>query len=142
MEIILVNLRLLGWIDRDLRQLTQYCAVASEACGVPIPSNYPVVGADAFETATGVHAAAVIKAWRKGDDWLADRVYSGVPAADFGREQRIRVGPMSGRSNVVWWLEKNGLEPTEERIEKVFQAAKRSTRLLEDSEIRAILAAS
>ena len=41
-----------------------------------------MVGSDAFETGTGVHAAAVIKAFRKGDAWLADRVYSGVPAGD------------------------------------------------------------
>jgi len=139
MEIILVNLKLLGWIDRDLTRLAEYCAVASEACDVPIPSNYPVVGSDAFETATGVHAAAVIKAYRKGDAWLADRVYSGVPAADFGLRQSIRVGPMSGRSNVIWWLEQNGFPPTDDRIEKVFEAAKQSTRLLEDSEIRTIL---
>src|SRR6185436_8250881 len=104
MEIILVNLKLLGWIDRDLSSIAEYCREASEACGVPIPTNYPVVGADAFETGTGVHAAAVIKAFRKGDAWLADRVYSGVPAGEFGREQRIRIGPMSGRSNVIWWL--------------------------------------
>jgi 2-isopropylmalate synthase len=139
MEVFLVNMKLLGWIDRDLRQLTEYCALASEACGVPIPTNYPIVGSDAFQTATGIHAAAVIKAFRKGDTWLADRVYSGVPAADFGQRQQIRVGPMSGRSNVVWWLEQNGYEPTEEAIERILEAAKRSTRLLVDAEIRGLV---
>ncbi len=141
MEIILVNLKLLGWIDRDLSALAEYCREASEACNVPIPTNYPVVGADAFETGTGVHAAAVIKAFRKGDAWLADRVYSGVPAAEFGREQRIRIGPMSGRSNVIWWLERNGIEATPERVDRVFDAAKVSSRLLEDAEIRALVEA-
>ena len=139
MELILVNLHLLGWSDRSLLRLNEYCQTISRACGVPIPNNYPVVGADAFETATGVHAAAVIKAFRKGDRWLADRVYSGVPAGELGLEQKIRVGPMSGRSNVVFWLEKRGIEPTEPRVDAIFAAAKRSSRLLREDEILAIL---
>jgi 2-isopropylmalate synthase len=134
-DLLLVNLKLLGWIDRDLSRLGEYCRAVSEATGVPIPSNYPVVGSDAFETATGVHAAAVIKAFRKGDAWLADRIYSGVPAGEFGLRQRIRVGPMSGRSNVVHWLEERGIEPSEERVSRIFDAAKRSDRLLEEREI-------
>lgn len=139
MDLLLVNLRLLGWIDRDLTQLGAYCRLASEALGVPIPDNYPVVGSDAFETATGVHAAAVIKAFKKGDAWLADRIYSGVPAGDFGFSQSIRVGPMSGKSNVVHWLEHRGHEPTEERVDRIMAKAKGSNRLLEDSEIAALL---
>jgi 2-isopropylmalate synthase len=139
MDLMLVNMRLLGWIDRDLTKLADYCRAVSSATGVPIPSNYPVVGSDAFETATGVHAAAVIKAYRKGHDWLADRIYCGVAAGDFGFRQRIRVGPMSGRSNVLFWLEERGVEPTEERIDRIFEAAKQSDRLLEDDEIRDLL---
>ena len=139
MDLLLVNLKLLGWIDRDLTKLGDYCRVASEALGVPIPDNYPVVGSDAFETATGVHAAAVIKAFKKGDRWLADRIYSGVPAGDFGFKQSIRIGPMSGRSNVVFWLESRGHEPTEDRVERIIAAAKGSKRLLEDTEILALV---
>lgn len=135
MDLLLVNLKLLGWIDRDLTRLGEYCQAVSEATGVPIPSNYPVMGTDAFETATGVHAAAVIKSYRKGDAWLADRIYSGVVAGDFGLKQRIRVGPMSGRSNVVYWLEERGIEPLPEIVDRIFDAAKRSDRLLEDAEI-------
>ena len=138
MDLLLVNLKLLGWIDRDLTRLGEYCHAVSDATGVAIPSNYPVVGTDAFETATGVHAAAVIKAIRKGDGWLADNVYSGVAASDFGFTQRIRIGPMSGRSNVVFWLEQRGIEATEECIERIFDAAKRSDRLLEDHEIESL----
>ena len=137
---LLVNFKLLGWIDRDLSKLNEYCRAVSDATGVPISSNYPVIGDDAFETATGVHAAAVIKAFRKGDDWLADRIYSGVPAGDFGLHQRIRVGPMSGRSNVIFWLEQQGIEPSEERVNRIFDAAKRSDRLLEENEIRKLAA--
>ncbi len=137
-DLLLVNLKLLGWIERDLTALGTYCRVASEALGRPVPENYPVVGQDAFETATGVHAAAVIKAFKKGDAWLADRIYSGVPAGDFGFRQSIRIGPMSGKSNVIFWLESHGVEPTEERVDRIFGAAKESNRLLDDGEIRAL----
>ena len=137
-DLLLVNLKLLGWIDRDLTALGTYCRVASEALGRPIPQNYPVVGQDAFETATGVHAAAVIKAFKKGDAWLADRIYSGVPAGEFGFRQSIRIGPMSGKSNVIFWLESHGVEATEERVDRIFGAAKESNRLLRDGEIQAL----
>ena len=139
MDLLLVNLKLLGWLDRDLTKLADYCRAVSEATGVPIGKNYPVVGSDAFETATGVHAAAVIKAYKKGDDWLADRIYSGVAAGEFGFKQKIRVGPMSGRSNVSYWLEERGIEPTEERVDRIFNAAKQTDRLMEDAEIFGLL---
>jgi len=138
-DLLLVNMKLLGWIDRDLTRLSEYCHAVSEATGVPIPSNYPVIGSDAFETATGVHAAAVIKAYGKGDAWLADRIYSGVAAGDFGLSQNIRVGPMSGRSNVLFWLEEHGVQPNDEIVDRIFDAAKRSDRLLEDDEIERLL---
>ncbi|MHC4429410.1 MAG: LeuA family protein [Planctomycetota bacterium] len=138
-DLLLVNMKLLGWIARDLTHVAEYCRAVSEATGVPIPTNYPVIGDDAFETATGVHAAAVIKAYKKGHDWLADRIYSGVAAGDFGFRQKIRIGPMSGRSNVVFWLQEKGIEPEDERVDRIFDAAKQSDRLLEDDEIHAIL---
>lgn len=135
MDQLLVNLQLMGYINRDLSKLAKYCEVASEATGIAIPINYPVVGRDAFRTATGVHAAAVIKAFRKGDDWLADAVYSGVPAQLFGRQQVIEIGPMSGKSNVVFWLERHQIEPTEERVEKIFSYAKQHNATLTDEEV-------
>ncbi|HTR97688.1 MAG TPA: LeuA family protein [Candidatus Acidoferrales bacterium] len=138
---LMVNLRLLGWIDNDLTALGEYCEAVSSATGVPIPVNYPMVGSDAFRTGTGVHAAAVIKAWRKGQDWLADRVYSGVPAGLIGRRQEIEVGPMSGESNVVHWLESRGIEPSSERVQAVFQRAKSVDRVLSEHEINDVLAA-
>ena len=141
MDQLLVNLKLMGWIDNDLSKLGEYCELTSRTTGVPIPVNYPVVGRDAFRTGTGVHAAAVIKAYRKGEDWLADRVYSGVPASMVGRQQAIEVGPMSGESNVVFWLERHGFEASPERVQAVFQRAKSVDRVLEDGEIRAVLTA-
>ncbi|MBI1796142.1 MAG: 2-isopropylmalate synthase [Candidatus Eisenbacteria bacterium] len=139
MDQLLVNLRLLGWIENDLTALTEYCERVSRATGVDIPPNYPAVGRDAFRTGTGVHAAAVIKAFRKGDSWLADRVYSGVPASLIGRRQEIEVGPMSGESNVISWLETRGVEPTPERVKAIFQRAKTVDRVLTEDEIRAVL---
>jgi 2-isopropylmalate synthase len=135
MDLLLANLRLLGIIDNDLSRLGDYVHQASRAIGVPIPHNYPIFGKDAFETATGVHAAAVVKAFRKGDTWLANRVYSGVPADWFGLEQVIAVGPMSGKSNVAFFLEKRGFKPTDEAIERVISLAKQTPRLLTESEI-------
>ena len=141
MDQLLINLRLLGWIDNDLSALPEYCERISTATGVPIPPNYPAVGRDAFRTGTGVHAAAVIKAYKKGEDWLADRVYSGVPASLIGRRQEIEVGPMSGESNVIFWLESRGIEASKERVSAVFQRAKSVDRVLTDEEIRAVLGA-
>jgi isopropylmalate/homocitrate/citramalate synthase len=135
MDQLLVNLQLLGWIDRDLTKLHEYCELASVATGVPIPDNYPIVGRDAFRTGTGVHAAAIIKARKKGDEWLADRVYSGVPAGMVGRTQTIEVGPMSGISNVLCWLENHGIAARPELVDAIFQHAKGSDRILTDGEI-------
>ncbi|MBA3514801.1 MAG: 2-isopropylmalate synthase [Pyrinomonadaceae bacterium] len=135
MDQLLVNLKLMGWIDNDLARLGEYCEVASSACNWTIPFNYPVFGRDAFRTATGVHAAAVIKSYRKGDRALADLVYSGVPAGQFGLEQVIEIGPMSGRSNVIYWLEKRGIEPSDERVNRIFEHAKRSSAVLAADEI-------
>jgi 2-isopropylmalate synthase len=136
MDQLLVNMRIWGLIDRDLTPLSEYVSLVAEHCGIPIPPNYPAMGSDAFRTGTGVHAAAVIKALRKGDRDLADRVYSGVPASVVGREQRIEVGPMSGESNVVFWLESHGYAATPERIARVFEAAKASDRLLTETELQ------
>ena len=139
MDQLLVNLKLLGWIENDLTALPEYCEIVARTTGVPVPPNYPVVGRDAFRTGTGVHAAAVIKAFRKGEDWLADRVYSGVPASLVGRRQEIEVGPMSGESNVIFWLQSRGLEVTPERVKAVFDRAKSVDRVLTDREIQAVV---
>lgn len=139
MDLILVNLKLLGWIENDLAALGQYCRAAAEAVKVEIPHNYPVFGRDAFETATGVHAAAVVKAFRKGDVRLANLVYSGVPADAFGLEQVIRIGPMSGKSNASFWLERRGIAATDDLVNRILEAGKNSPRLLEDAEVEAIV---
>ena len=135
MDLLLVNLKLMGLIDRDLSRLRDYCLAVSRATRTPIPANYPVVGRDAFRTATGVHAAAIIKAFRKNDTLLANSVYSGVPSHFFGLEQVIEIGPMSGKSNVIYWLEKRGIPATEEVVERIFAAAKQSPRLLTEEEV-------
>jgi 2-isopropylmalate synthase len=135
MDQVLVNLKLLGVIDHDLIKLKEYCEAASRACQVTIPPGYPVFGSDAFRTATGVHAAAVIKAFKKGEPELANTVYSGVPSHLFGLEQIIDIGPMSGKSNVIFWLEKRGIQATEERVNAIYNKAKQSDRLLTTQEV-------
>src|SRR3984957_16040844 len=138
MDQMLVNLKLMGiapWDQQDLTKLKQYCQAVSRATGVPIPANYPVVGEDAFRTATGVHAAAIIKAYRKDDVLLANTVYSGVPSHVFGLEQIIDVGPMSGKSNVLFWLERRGIPATEDVVERIYARAKQSDHTLSEAEI-------
>lgn len=135
MDQLLVNLSLLGLVDHDLSDLFGYCTRASVATGRPIPHNYPVVGQDAFRTATGVHASAIVKARRKGDAWLADRIYSGVPADMVGRAQIIEVGHMSGEANVIAWLDANGYPSNPALVAEIFRAAKRAHRTLRDHEI-------
>jgi len=138
MDQMLVNLKLMGispWDQQDLTKLKHYCEAVSDATGVPIPVNYPVVGDDAFRTATGVHAAAVIKAYKKKDVVLANTVYSGVPSHEFGLEQVIDIGPMSGKSNVQFWLERRGLPATEDVVERIYRRAKASDHTLSEAEI-------
>ena len=145
MDQMLVNLRLMGiapWDKQDLTNLKQYCQAVSRATGVPIPANYPVVGEDAFRTATGVHAAAVIKAFKKNDVELANTVYSGVPSHVFGLEQIIDVGPMSGKSNVLFWLERRGIPPTDDVVNRIYQRAKSSDHTLSEAEILECLPAA
>ena len=141
MDLLLVNLKLLGMHDRDLSALPDYVHAVSRATGVDIPPSYPVFGDDAFRTGTGVHAAAIIKAKQKGDDWLVDRVYSGIPAALFGLHQRIDISHVSGMSNVKHWLAEHGYDAGDDGLcQHVFALAKTTDRVLTESEIRACCA--
>ncbi len=135
LDLLMVNLKLMGWIDNDLTALPAYVRFVSEVTHVPLVDQYPVFGRDAFRTGTGVHAAAIIKAKKKGSEWLADRVYSGVPAGIFGLEQIIEVGPMSGLSNVIYWLAAHGYPADEELTKEIFAKAKSSTRVLTDQQL-------
>ena len=136
MELMIVNLRLMGLIDHDLSRLKEYCEKVANATHTTIPPNYPVVGHDAFRTATGVHAAAIVKAFHSRDPGLADVVYSGVPSHLFGLEQIIEIGPMSGKSNVLFWLERHNIPATDAIVNRIFDAAKQSARVLTDDEVQ------
>jgi len=140
LELLLVNFRLMGLIQNDLTYLKAYCEKVAKATHTVIPPNYPVFGRDAFRTGTGVHAAAIIKALRKHDRELADAVYSGVPAHLFGLEQIVEIGPMSGKSNVVYWLARHNIPPEDELVNKIYEAAKASPRMLTEEEVRGICA--
>ena len=134
-DLLMVNLKLMGWIDNDLTTLPQYVKLVSRVTGIVMTDQYPVFGKDAFRTGTGVHAAAIIKAQKKGNEWLADRVYSGVPAGLFGLQQIIEVGPMSGLSNVVYWLSTHGYSTDEDLAKVLLAKAKSSNRNLTDEEL-------
>jgi 2-isopropylmalate synthase len=137
---VLLNLKLLGELpNQDLSKLLLWCRLTSKATRVPIPANYPLVGGDAFRTATGVHAAAIIKAEKKGHTWLADRIYSGVPAGLFGKEQEIEIGHYSGESNVTYWLRKRGIEAEPALVERILGVAKSGDHLLTEEEIRQVI---
>jgi len=143
MDLMLVNLKLMEvspWVNQDLTKLKEYCEEISKATGVVIPSNYPVVGSDAFRTATGVHASALIKAFKKNDVDLANAVYSGVPSQLFGMNQVIDIGPMSGKSNVTFWLEQRGLQCSDENVERIYKKAKSSDHTLSEAEVMGCLA--
>ena len=139
MDQLMINLHLMGFPKGDLSDLPALAERVAELCDVEIPANYPVLGRDAFRTGTGVHAAAIVKALHRGDVQLADAVYSGVPAALVGRRQEIEIGPLAGHSNVVYWLEMNGYDPSPDRVDRILQAAKNSPRILSETEIRAVL---
>ena len=141
MDLLLVNLHLLGTHDHPINRLPEYCRVTAEMCGVEIPHNYPVIGDDAFRTGTGVHAAAIIKAMRKGDGWLEDCVYSGVPASLVGRAQTIEISPVSGLSNVRHWLERHGYDAEDETLsDALLRLAKSGDHTLSHDEIEAEIA--
>jgi len=135
MDQLLVNLSLLGWRSGDVSPLAAYCQRASQAVGRTIPQNYPIVGRDAFRTATGVHAAAIIKARKKRGEWLADRIYSGVPAELVGRRQLIEVGPLSGESNVIAWLDAQGCTANPVLVAEILRTAKGQRHTLRDAEL-------
>jgi 2-isopropylmalate synthase len=142
MDQLLINLYLLGQLGperHDLSVLSDYVEKASTYTHVAIPPSYPVFGHDAFRTATGVHAAAIIKAESRGEHELADRVYSSVPARTFGRRQLIEIGHYSGKSNVIYWLKEHGYDPTPELVDYVFDHAKTRDHTLTDAEVRAIV---
>jgi len=139
LELLLLNLQLSGATDRDLSKLMEYARLAARAFQVAVPFNYPLVGRDAFRTATGVHAAAILKAERKGQSWLADRIYSGVPAGLFGRTQEIQISHQSGEANVVYWLAQRGVREDPALISAILRMAKESRSTLADSEIEAVL---
>jgi len=136
MELLLVNLSMLGAHRHPIDCLSEYSRLASRAFDVPIPANHPVVGADAFATAAGTHAAAMRKA-----GLLRDRLYTAFPPAMIGRHQEVRISPASGASNVRWWLEERGYaaDATDTGlVAHLLMAAKASDRTLAADELEAL----
>ena len=140
LDLLVVNLHELGARRVDLRRLRAYVELAACAFGVPIPSGYPVFGADAFRTGSGVHAAAMEKALDKGRG-VRDKLYSSVSAGELGLEQRVEVSYLSGRANVRAWLEAHGFDDTDEELcAALLDHAKKSRGLLAEDELREVVA--
>ena len=99
----------------------------------------PWPDATPFAPAPGFTPAAIIKALKRGDRKLADRVYSGVPANWFGREQEIEIGHMSGLSNVSYWLASRRIPADDGLRAAIFARAKASNRILTDEEVMDIV---
>ncbi len=129
----------MGLARRDLTGLPALVETVAGALGVEIPSSTAVVGRDAFRTATGVHAAALVKALRLGDPEPVDRIYSGVPAGWLGREQEIEIGPLSGTANVVHFLQTHDLPEDSRLIADILATAKASHRVLSEDEVLAVV---
>jgi len=137
LESLLTNLRLTGRWPHTLGGLQEYCESAAAAFGVAIAPAHAVVGADAFRTGTGAHATALVKALRAGDRSLADAVCSAVPASIVGAEHRVDVSPVSGLSNVRWWLSQHGYDPSDlVLMRELLLAVKQTQRVATDDELR------
>jgi 2-isopropylmalate synthase len=134
LELLVLNLALAGRMPFELEPLARYASRAAELLGWTIPPNHPLLGENAFRTATGVHASAIVKAKRLGQAF-SDQVYSAVPAGAVGRKQEIRIGRMSGRANVVSWLEEHGIEESDAVVRAVLERARSADHLLSDEEI-------
>jgi 2-isopropylmalate synthase len=137
LELLLTNLRLIGRWPHTLNALQEYCESAAAAFGVAIAPAHAVIGADAFRIGSGAHATAMVKALRSGDRSLADVVCSAVPASLVGAEPRVDVSPVSGLSNVRWWLAQHGYDPGDlVLMRELLLAVKHTQRVASDDELR------
>ena len=139
MELLLVNLRLMGWCPRRPRRAAGVLSRTSPKPARPDPEELP--GRRRATRSRRRRASTRRPSSRPSAraTWLANRVYSGVPADRVRARAEDHVGPMSGRSNVVFWLENRGIEPTEPRVDAIFRAAKGSAKLLEDQEMLGLI---
>ncbi len=137
---MVANLAFLAGKEPNATHLRAYSEHFATALGIAIPENHPLLGANAFRTATGVHAAAIVKALGQSAT-LADRVYSAVPISRFANGHDIRIGYMSGTSNVVHWLRRHSIEPSEPLVTRILDRARATNRVLRDDEVLAVVRA-
>jgi 2-isopropylmalate synthase len=141
MELLLTNLRVNGLWSHSLRTVVEYCESAATAFGIAIAPSSPLIGSDAFRTGSGAHATALVKALRAGDPWLADNVISGVPAGLLGLENRVDISPVSGLSNVRWWLARHGYDASDQVLTReLLLAVKQTQRAATDDELHELVA--
>ena len=137
MEQLLLNL-MLSNAPRSLERLSAYCEHFARVLGIAVSDNQPLVGKNAFRTATGVHASAIAKAETKSQ-WLADHVYSLLSPASIGQKASIGIGPMSGASNVQHWLTSHGISSSEPLLRAILERAKSADHVLTDEELLSVV---
>lgn len=118
-----------------LKKLKEYCKGTAEIFHITIPESYPVWGENAFQTVSGVHAAAIYKAYCDKNNNLAEQVYSFIAPSLVGKNIKIGINYMSGKSNVLYWLKKHNVQPGEELVKKILKKAKKSIVPLSTEEI-------
>jgi 2-isopropylmalate synthase len=137
MELLLLNLAL-SHAPRSLGRVSAYCDHFSRVLGISVGDNQPLVGKNAFRTATGVHASAIAKAEAKSP-WLGAHVYNLLSAASIGQQAEICIGPMSGASNVQHWLTSHGISPSEPLLRAILERAKSTDHVLSDAELLSVI---
>ncbi|MCX7894445.1 MAG: hypothetical protein N2447_00605 [Thermoanaerobaculum sp.] len=137
-EQLLVNLWLMGFPVGRIENLRAAVERIAQLLGVSVPPNAPAVGHDAFRTATGVHASAILKAKEQGRWDLAEWVYAPFPPSAVGGLLEVEVGPYSGAANVRHWLWTHGWPLKPQLVRRILEVAKSRSQPLTDEELEAL----
>ena len=101
----------------DTTRITELSEIVADKSGVPIPSNKPVVGANAFSHESGIHAAGVIE--------NTDTFEPGVMTPEMvGAERRLVMGKHTGTHSVRERLIEQGFDPTDDQVKAVTRRVK------------------
>lgn len=112
----------------DLKRIAEISAFIRERSGVKPAANAPIVGKNAFRHESGVHGDAVYKSEmmgygrRKGAD--GGSVYTSFNPAIVGREEEVGVGPLCGKKNVIYRLQKFGICVADGKVPEIVARVK------------------
>lgn len=137
-EGVLANLTRRGINKYDLHKVVEGSNFVAEAFGVKIPNNHPLIGADVFSTESGIHAAGIDNARKKGLN-VSGIIYSAVSPEVVGRETIVNIGPLGGIHSVKWVLDRMGVPSSAELTSALLMQARIQNRALTPSEIKAVV---